>query len=91
MKKRWIEPVTLIGAKVILEPLSLEHLEGVQAAVKDGCSFVKQTGFFIFLRQVLYFLQVLTVHYLRRTAGENNLKVMPTQPPYSLQDMLPAR
>ncbi len=36
MKKRWIEPVTLTGTNVILEPLSLEHLEGFQAAVKDG-------------------------------------------------------
>ena len=36
MKKRWIEPVTLTGTNVILEPLSLEHLEGVQSAVKDG-------------------------------------------------------
>jgi RimJ/RimL family protein N-acetyltransferase len=36
MKKRWIEPVTLSGSKVILEPLSLEHLEGIRSAVKDG-------------------------------------------------------
>ncbi len=36
MKKRWIEPVTLTGSKVILEPLSLEHLDGMITAVKDG-------------------------------------------------------
>ncbi len=36
MKKRWIEPVTLTGLKVILEPLSLEHLDGLISAVKDG-------------------------------------------------------
>jgi len=36
MKKRWIEPVTLTGSKVILEPLSLEHLNGIINAVKDG-------------------------------------------------------
>ena len=36
MKKRWIEPVTLTGTSVILEPLSLEHLDGIKEAVKDG-------------------------------------------------------
>lgn len=36
MKKRWIEPVTLIGEHVILEPLSIEHLDGIKEAVKDG-------------------------------------------------------
>ncbi len=36
MTTRWIEPVTLSGASVILEPLSLEHLEGIRSAVKDG-------------------------------------------------------
>ena len=36
MNKRWIEPVILTGTKVVLEPLSLEHAEGVIAAVKDG-------------------------------------------------------
>jgi len=36
MTKRWIEPVTLTGSKVILEPLSLEHADGIRAAVKDG-------------------------------------------------------
>ena len=36
MKKSWIEPVTLTGSKVILEPLSLEHLDGLSSAVKDG-------------------------------------------------------
>ncbi|MBK8418397.1 GNAT family protein [Candidatus Villigracilis saccharophilus] len=36
MKKRWIEPITLTGLKVVLEPLSLEHLDGMINAVKDG-------------------------------------------------------
>jgi N-acetyltransferase len=36
MKKRWIEPVTLIGSKAILEPLSPKHADGIAAAVKDG-------------------------------------------------------
>ena len=36
MKKRWIEPVTLSGSKVLLEPLSLEYLDGLSEAVKDG-------------------------------------------------------
>lgn len=36
MNKRWIEPVTLTGSKVVLEPLSLEHTDGMIAAVKDG-------------------------------------------------------
>ncbi len=36
MKKRWIEPVTLLGSKVIVEPLSLEHLDNIVSAVKDG-------------------------------------------------------
>ena len=36
MKKRWIEPVTLSGSNVLLEPLSFEHLDGMIAAVKDG-------------------------------------------------------
>ncbi|MEO7838849.1 MAG: GNAT family protein [Anaerolineales bacterium] len=36
MKKRWIEPVTLSGTRILLEPLSLEHLDGLSAAVKDG-------------------------------------------------------
>ncbi len=36
MKKSWIEPVTLTGTSIILEPLSLEHLEGIKSAVKDG-------------------------------------------------------
>lgn len=36
MKKRWIEPATLSGSKVILEPLAIEHLEGIVAAVQDG-------------------------------------------------------
>ena len=36
MAKRWIEPVTLTGSKVILEPLLLEHADGMCEAVKDG-------------------------------------------------------
>lgn len=36
MKKRWIEPVTLEGSGVILEPLTLEHVDGIKEAVKDG-------------------------------------------------------
>jgi len=36
MKKRWIEPVTLSGSNVLLEPLSFEHLDGMIAAVRDG-------------------------------------------------------
>ena len=36
MNKRWIEPVTLIGSKVILEPLALEHADGLREAIKDG-------------------------------------------------------
>jgi len=36
MKKRWIEPVKLTGSKVLLEPLSLAHLDGMISAVRDG-------------------------------------------------------
>jgi RimJ/RimL family protein N-acetyltransferase len=36
MKTRWIEPITLTGTKVVLEPLSLEHTDGMSSAVKDG-------------------------------------------------------
>jgi len=36
MTTRWIEPVTLTGSKVILEPLSLIHQDGLVEAVKDG-------------------------------------------------------
>ena len=36
MTKRWIEPITLTGTKVVLEPLALEHAEGMAEAVKDG-------------------------------------------------------
>jgi len=36
MTKRWIEPVTLTGSKVIVEPLALEHADGMKEAVKDG-------------------------------------------------------
>jgi len=36
MTKRWIEPITLTGTKVILEPLTLEHADGMAEAVKDG-------------------------------------------------------
>jgi RimJ/RimL family protein N-acetyltransferase len=36
MKQRWIEPVILSGSNVLLEPLTLEHSEGISAAVRDG-------------------------------------------------------
>lgn len=36
MTKRWIEPVTFTGSKVILEPLAPEHADGLREAVKDG-------------------------------------------------------
>jgi RimJ/RimL family protein N-acetyltransferase len=36
MKNRWIEPVTLTGTKIVLEPLSPEHKDGLIEAVKDG-------------------------------------------------------
>ena len=36
MKTRWIEPITLTGTKVVLEPLSFEHTDGMISAVKDG-------------------------------------------------------
>ncbi|MBE0681756.1 MAG: GNAT family N-acetyltransferase [Anaerolineales bacterium] len=36
MKTRWIQPVTLAGTHSILEPLSLDHLDGIKEAVKDG-------------------------------------------------------
>ena len=36
MKNKWIGPVTLSGSKVVLEPLALEHLEGIISAVRDG-------------------------------------------------------
>jgi len=36
MTKRWIEPVSFTGSKVVLEPLSLEHAESMSEAVKDG-------------------------------------------------------
>ena len=36
MDPHWIQPVTLTGEHVILEPLSLEHLDGIKEAVKDG-------------------------------------------------------
>ncbi len=36
MKTRWIQPVTLTGAYVVLEPLSLDHLDGIKEAVLDG-------------------------------------------------------
>jgi N-acetyltransferase len=33
---RWIEPVTLTGQHVRLEPLALEHIDGLAAAAADG-------------------------------------------------------
>lgn len=36
MTKRWIEPIILTGEHVVLEPMSLDHLDGIKEAVKDG-------------------------------------------------------
>jgi hypothetical protein len=36
MNERWIEAATLAGSQVILEPLSISHLEGIKQAVQDG-------------------------------------------------------
>ena len=36
MKKRWIEPVILSGSKALLEPLSIQHVDGLITALKDG-------------------------------------------------------
>jgi len=36
MTNRWIKPVTFTGSKVLIEPLTLEHADGIAAAVKDG-------------------------------------------------------
>lgn len=36
MKTRWIEPITLTGSTVILEPLSLDHADSLSSVVKDG-------------------------------------------------------
>jgi len=36
MTNRWIEPITLHGSIVLLEPLSLDHKDGMIEAVKDG-------------------------------------------------------
>jgi len=36
MNKRWIEPVTFTGSKVVIEPLTLDHADGMKEAVKDG-------------------------------------------------------
>jgi N-acetyltransferase len=36
MNERWIEAATLAGSQVILEPLSIAHLEGIKQAVQDG-------------------------------------------------------
>ncbi|NYZ67093.1 GNAT family N-acetyltransferase [Endozoicomonas sp. SM1973] len=33
---RWIVPVTLIGEQVMLEPLTMEHIPGLQEAAQDG-------------------------------------------------------
>ena len=33
---RWIVPVTLEGEHVVLEPLQLAHLDGIQDAARDG-------------------------------------------------------
>lgn len=36
MTTRWIESVTLSGSKILLEPLSLDHKDGLIEAVRDG-------------------------------------------------------
>ena len=36
MKTHWIQPITLTGTHAILEPLSLDHLDGIKEAVLDG-------------------------------------------------------
>jgi RimJ/RimL family protein N-acetyltransferase len=32
----WLSPIRLAGRHAVLEPLSVEHLEGLQAAARDG-------------------------------------------------------
>jgi len=36
MQSKWIAPANLMGSHVVLEPLSLGHLEGIKQAVQDG-------------------------------------------------------
>lgn len=36
MARRWLEPVTLSGTRVVLEPLALEHVPGLARACDDG-------------------------------------------------------
>ncbi len=36
MSSHWIQPVTLVGDYVRLEPLGLEHVDGLNAAAADG-------------------------------------------------------
>lgn len=36
MKHRWIKPISLTGDKIIVEPLTFEHANGMREAVKDG-------------------------------------------------------
>ena len=36
MSSHWIQPVTLAGAHVRLEPLGPEHIDGLNAAASDG-------------------------------------------------------
>ena len=36
MKTHWIQPVTLTGTHATLEPLSLDHIDGIKEAVLDG-------------------------------------------------------
>jgi RimJ/RimL family protein N-acetyltransferase len=36
MHNKWIQATTLAGSHVVLEPLSLDHLEGIKQAVRDG-------------------------------------------------------
>jgi len=36
MNNHWIEPIALLGKHVTIEPMELRHVEGLQAAARDG-------------------------------------------------------
>ncbi len=36
MNNRWIEPISLLGKHVTLEPMHIRHVPGLQAAARDG-------------------------------------------------------
>jgi len=36
MNQQWIEPIVLLGKHVTLEPMELRHINGLQAAARDG-------------------------------------------------------